>query len=69
MRGWVVTVNGKVGRLFRQHRALIWTSCGTLFPSYEAARNAKRMSERTDKREMPAAAPRQHAIYRVEAAP
>jgi hypothetical protein len=66
LRGWVVTHNGKVTRFYRGERALIWTSCGTLFPSYGAARNAMRMSQRTDRRMTPLLSERVYRIHRVQ---
>jgi len=66
LRGWVVTYNGKVTRFYRGERGLIWGSYGTLFPSYGAARNAMRMSQRTDRRLTSLMSERVYMIHRVQ---
>lgn len=66
MKGWVVTVLGEVGCFIPEWRGIYRAHRGTLFPTYEAARNAMRMSQRTDRREgvrLGAVS----CIYRVEA--
>jgi hypothetical protein len=50
-RGWVVTRNGQLTCFFPQWRSLATVWPATLFPTYERARNAMRMSQRRDKRE------------------